>query len=47
LHAAMLRFEHPVTGEELEFHAPVPADMVAITDALREDTQLHGLEDEY
>lgn len=47
LHAAMLRFEHPVSGELLEFHAPIPDDMVAITEALRADTQLHGLEEEY
>ncbi|OTW23340.1 23S rRNA pseudouridine(1911/1915/1917) synthase, partial [Vibrio parahaemolyticus] len=33
LHAVMLRFEHPITGEELEFHAPVPDDMVAMTEA--------------
>ncbi len=47
LHAAMLRFEHPVTGEELEFHAPIPDDMVALTEALRLDTEQHGLEEEY
>lgn len=47
LHAAMLRFEHPITGETLEFHAPIPNDMVAITDALRADTKLHGLKEEY
>ncbi|GAB2637402.1 23S rRNA pseudouridine(1911/1915/1917) synthase RluD [Vibrio panuliri] len=47
LHAVMLRFEHPITGEELEFHAPVPDDMVAMTEALRLDTQEHGLEEEY
>ncbi|CAM3119328.1 23S rRNA pseudouridine(1911/1915/1917) synthase RluD [Vibrio mytili] len=47
LHAAMLRFEHPVTGEELEFHAPIPDDMVAITEALRQDTEEHGLPDEF
>ena len=39
LHAVMLRFEHPITGEELEFHAPVPDDMVAMTEALRKDTE--------
>lgn len=39
LHAVMLKFEHPVTGEPLEFHAPVPDDMVAMTEALREDAQ--------
>ncbi|MGP8306954.1 23S rRNA pseudouridine(1911/1915/1917) synthase RluD [Vibrio sp. YIC-376] len=47
LHAVMLRFEHPITGEELEFHAPVPDDMVAITEALRKDTEEHGLPDEF
>ncbi|CAM4422688.1 23S rRNA pseudouridine(1911/1915/1917) synthase RluD [Vibrio agarivorans] len=47
LHAAMLRFEHPVTGEEVEFHAPIPDDMVVMTEALRADTELHGLNDEF
>ncbi len=47
LHAVMLRFEHPITGEELEFHAPVPADMVAMTEALRKDTEEYGLPDEF
>ncbi len=42
LHAAMLRFEHPITGEMLEFHAPIPDDMAELTEALREDTLLHG-----
>lgn len=27
LHAEMLSFEHPVTGEPLEFEAPVPGDL--------------------
>jgi 23S rRNA pseudouridine1911/1915/1917 synthase len=27
LHAAQLRFAHPVTGQALEFHAPYPADL--------------------
>ncbi|EGU37591.1 23S rRNA pseudouridine synthase D [Vibrio ichthyoenteri ATCC 700023] len=47
LHAVMLKFEHPITGEELEFHAPVPEDMVILTEALRQDAQEHGLEEEY
>ncbi|MDA0149777.1 23S rRNA pseudouridine(1911/1915/1917) synthase RluD [Vibrio sp. LaRot3] len=47
LHAVMLRFEHPVTGEELEFHAPVPNDMVVMTEALRKDAEEHGLEEDY
>lgn len=46
LHAVMLRFEHPISGEEMEFHAPVPDDMVAMTAALREDTKLNR-EEEY
>ncbi len=47
LHAVMLRFEHPITGEELEFRAPVPDDMVAMTEALRKDTEEYGLPDEF
>ncbi|HCH4309172.1 TPA: 23S rRNA pseudouridine(1911/1915/1917) synthase RluD [Vibrio parahaemolyticus] len=47
LHAVMLRFEHPITGEELEFHAPVPDDMVVMTEALRKDTEEYGLPDEF
>lgn len=27
LHAAQLRFEHPVTGERLEFRSPLPGDL--------------------
>ncbi|MGR5205923.1 MULTISPECIES: 23S rRNA pseudouridine(1911/1915/1917) synthase RluD [Vibrio] len=47
LHAVMLRFEHPITGEELEFHAPIPDDMVIMTEALRKDTEEFGLPDEF
>ena len=35
LHAANLGFVHPVTGEELTFEAPLPADMEALLGALR------------
>ncbi|MGE3247451.1 MAG: RluA family pseudouridine synthase [Beijerinckiaceae bacterium] len=35
LHAARLGFEHPVTGEEVEFEAPMPEDMQQLLDALR------------
>ncbi len=35
LHAATLGFEHPVTGEDMRFEAPLPADMVALLDAFR------------
>jgi 23S rRNA pseudouridine1911/1915/1917 synthase len=35
LHAAALGFEHPVTGEELEFTSPLPADMADLLAALQ------------
>jgi 23S rRNA pseudouridine1911/1915/1917 synthase len=34
LHAALLGFSHPVTGEPLRFEAAPPADMTALMDAL-------------
>ena len=34
LHAVRLAFEHPVTGEAMEFRAPLPADMDAAISAL-------------
>ena len=34
LHAAVLGFTHPVTQERLDFESPLPADMVALMDAL-------------
>lgn len=34
LHAAVLGFEHPVTGEKLEFSSPLPADLVRLEVAL-------------
>ncbi|WP_428771178.1 23S rRNA pseudouridine(1911/1915/1917) synthase RluD [Vibrio sp.] len=47
LHAVMLRFNHPITDEPLEFHAPVPDDMVIMTEALRQDAEKHGLEQDF
>lgn len=44
LHAAMLRLAHPVTCEILEWHAPIPDDMVQLNAALRADTAEHGLD---
>jgi len=44
LHAAMLRLAHPITLEILEWHAPIPDDMVQLTAALRADTAEHGLD---
>lgn len=38
LHAARLGFEHPVTGEELLFESPLPADLAALAAALRADS---------
>lgn len=35
LHAAVLGFEHPRTGEHLHFESPLPADMAALLEALR------------
>jgi 23S rRNA pseudouridine1911/1915/1917 synthase len=34
LHAAELGFEHPVTGEEMFFEAPLPEDLDALSEAL-------------
>ena len=35
LHAALLAFEHPVTGEILHFESELPPDMAALVDAVR------------
>ena len=35
LHAAVLGFEHPVTGEDMRFEAPIPEDMTDLLTALR------------
>ncbi len=35
LHAHALHFRHPITGQELDFTAPLPDDMAATLDALR------------
>ncbi len=36
LHAAVLGFSHPITGESLRWEAPLPPDMQALIDALRQ-----------
>ena len=36
LHAHALRFDHPMTGEEIRLTAPLPADMARTLEALRE-----------
>jgi 23S rRNA pseudouridine1911/1915/1917 synthase len=35
LHAAVLGFKHPMTGEELRFESALPADIAALLDVLR------------
>jgi 23S rRNA pseudouridine1911/1915/1917 synthase len=42
LHATMLRLPHPITGEQMEWHAPVPDDMAELERVLREDTQFYA-----
>jgi 23S rRNA pseudouridine1911/1915/1917 synthase len=39
LHAARLKLEHPVSGKELEWEAPLPADMEALLKVLEADTK--------
>ena len=42
LHAEVLEFVHPVSGEPLRCTAPLPADMQSLLRALREDTAAHA-----
>jgi 23S rRNA pseudouridine1911/1915/1917 synthase len=42
LHAEVLEFIHPITGEPLRCSAPVPADMQQLLRALREDARAHA-----
>jgi 23S rRNA pseudouridine1911/1915/1917 synthase len=39
LHAGRLRFAHPVSGEPVEFNAPLPADFTTLLEALRADSR--------
>ncbi len=47
LHAVMLRLNHPITGEEMTWHAPLPEDFVGLVNALKADYQLHRDELDY
>ena len=47
LHAAMLSLYHPITGEQMTWHADVPKDMVALTDMLRVDSKEHASGSDY
>jgi 23S rRNA pseudouridine1911/1915/1917 synthase len=42
LHAAMLGFEHPTTGERLVWESPLPADLEALLQRLRRQTPPAG-----
>ncbi|MBI5310758.1 MAG: RluA family pseudouridine synthase, partial [Actinobacteria bacterium] len=35
LHAAVLEFDHPETGEPLRFESPLPEDLLAALEAAR------------
>jgi len=39
LHAAVLGFEHPITGEPLRFERPPPEDFMSLVNALRATRQ--------
>jgi 23S rRNA pseudouridine1911/1915/1917 synthase len=39
LHATLLRFDHPVTGVVVEAVSPLPADLTAVCDALRDPSR--------
>lgn len=41
LHATMLRLYHPISGIQMEWHAPLPDDMVELINALKADFLLH------
>ena len=43
LHAETLEFAHPTTGEPVRCSTPMPADMVALVAALRDDLRRHEL----
>ncbi|MFT5813196.1 MAG: 23S rRNA pseudouridine1911/1915/1917 synthase [Psychroserpens sp.] len=47
LHAAMLSLYHPITGEQMTWHADVPEDMVALAEMLRKDTKIHLIDSDY
>lgn len=47
LHAAMLSLFHPITGEQMTWHADVPEDMVALAEMLRTDTKSNLSDSDY
>ena len=47
LHAVMLRLAHPITGEMMEWYAPLPDDFVELLNALKADYLEHQDELDY
>lgn len=47
LHAVMLRLAHPITGEMMEWYAPLPNDFVELLNALKADYLEHQDELDY
>ena len=47
LHAVMLRLQHPISGEMMEWYAPLPDDFVELVTALKADYVLHKDELDY
>lgn len=47
LHAVMLRLAHPISGELMEWYAPLPDDFVELINALKADYLLHKNELDY
>lgn len=47
LHATMLRLNHPITGELMEWHAPLPEDFIELIEALKADYNLYKDELDY
>jgi 23S rRNA pseudouridine1911/1915/1917 synthase len=35
LHAAYLKFEHPITGKPMEFHSPLPTELQKLLDSIK------------
>ncbi len=42
LHASELGLIHPITGQELRFHAPLPTDMIELINTLKSDLSTNG-----
>lgn len=47
LHAVMLKLDHPITGETMQWYAPLPQDFVNLVNALKQDYLLHKDELDY